>query len=205
MVRRIEELAPLSGILAVALLIIGFALAGVFAYRPTAGVAVEIFSADPGRRQLGVLLGGFWAPFFLLVFVGYLYGAIRDKGGSAALAGVSLTGGVVLVVALAVGFRYLSGAAATVTIGGGIGPELAAALYQLYETSLAGFASLGLAALLGAAGLASLRSGLLPEPVGWSGVVSAVFLLTPLHWLFEILALGWIIAVSILLYRRKPA
>jgi hypothetical protein len=31
-----------------------------------------------------------------------------------------------VVVSLAVGFRYLSGAAATVTIGGGIGPELAA-------------------------------------------------------------------------------
>ena len=77
-------------------------------------------------------------------------------------------------------------------------------MFRLYTSSFAGFLSFGLAALIGASGLAALHSGLLPRWLGWASVVSAVGLMTPAHAVFEVVALGWIVVVSYLLFRADP-
>lgn len=183
--------------------VIGFATMGVSGYRPRGEEAVAIFTAAPERILAGELVGGSYSLVFLLVFVGCVAGAIWEQAKDARLAAIALAGGVTLTVALAIGYRVLNAGAFQAGGSDGISPELATTLYRLYTSSFAGFASFGLAALLGATGLAALRSGMLPEWLGWTSVGAAVGLMTPAHFIFEGLALVWIVAVSLVLYRTR--
>ena len=65
--------------------------------------------------------------------------------------------------------------------------------------SFAGFVSVGLAAWIGATGIAAIRTGLLPDWLGWASVAIAVGLMTPLHGPLEGIALVWIVLASVLL------
>ncbi len=75
-------------------------------------------------------------------------------------------------------------------------------MHDLYSVLLAGVISFGLAAFIGATGIISLRTRLFPAWLGWASVVFAVGLMTPLHFIFEGLAIIWIVVVSLLLYQR---
>jgi hypothetical protein len=204
-IERVLRLAPLSGIVAGALLIVAFAVGGPFSYRPRGDEASAIFASDPGRIELGALIGGFYALVFLLIFVGTVAAAVRRSEGDAHLAYIALGGGIIAVIALAIGYRSLNAAAFQAGGDDGINPELATVMYRFYTSSFAGFVSFGLAALIGATGLAALHRGVLPTWLGWMSVVSAVGLMTPAHALFEGLALLWIIVVSVLLFRSPSS
>ncbi len=198
---RLWRLMPLSGIVAVVLQVVGYLIGGWSGYRPRGADAAAIFSADPGRIELGALIGGFFSLVFLVAFVGSVAGDIRRRAGDERLASIALGGGLTVVVALAIGYRFLNAAAFQAAGAEGISGEMAAVMFRLYTSSFAGFVSFGLAALMGATGLAALRGSLLPAWLAWTSLISAVGLLTPLHGPFEGLALGWIVVVSILLYR----
>jgi hypothetical protein len=200
-IETILRLAPLSGILAVLLQILAFAVGGWSGYRPRGDEASAIFTSEPGRIELGALIGGFYGLVFLVIFVGSVAAAVRRSEGDARLAYIALGGGLVVVVALAIGYRSLNAAAFQAGGVDGISAEMATVMFRLYTSSFAGFVSLGLAALIGATGLAALHGGVLPTWLGWMSVVSAVGLMTPAHAVFEGLALLWIVAVSYLLFR----
>ena len=110
-VEQVIRLAPLSGIVAVALQIVALVVGGSTAYRPRGDAASAIFTADPDRIQLGALIGGFYALVFLLIFVGSVAGAVRRSEGDGRLAYIALGGGLIAVVALAIGYRALNAAA----------------------------------------------------------------------------------------------
>ncbi len=201
----IERLLPLSGVVAVGLQAVGFAVMGVSGYRPTGADAVAVFTQDPDRIQAGAEIGGFLSLVFLLVFVGVVAGAIRDRASDARLAAVALAGGVTLTVALAIGYRVLNAGAFAAASAEGIGPELATVLYRIYASAFAGFASFGLAALMGATGIAAVRHRFLPDWLAWTSIASAIVLMTPAHAFGEAVALLWIVAVSVVLYRAPLA
>jgi hypothetical protein len=118
------------------------------------------------------------------------------------LAFVAFAGGLVTALALGSGYRFLAAAAHVADGPAGIGPEAAALTHRLFQMSFAGFVSVGLAAWIGATGIAAIRTGLLPGWLGWTSVAIAVGLMTPLHGPLEGLALVWIVLASVLLYRR---
>lgn len=199
-----ERLLPLSGVVAVGLQVVGFALMGVSGYRPTGAEAVAVFTQDPGRIQAGAEIGGFYSLAFLHVFVGVVAGRIRDGEHDAHLAAIALGGGITLTVALAIGYRVLNAGAFAATGPDGIGADLATALYRFYASTFAGLASFGLAAFMGATGIAALRRRFLPDWLAWTAVVSAVVLMTPVHAFGEAVGLAWIAVVSVALFRARP-
>lgn len=204
MLDRLARLAPLTGILAVGLLIVGTLLMGTFDYFPTAARAHEIVAANPTPVYVGALLVGFWGGFSLLWFVGSVFDALRQRdGGSGRLAMISLAGGVVAVIGLAISASIIWVAAARADRPGGIGPDQARLLYDLYATLAASVVSIGLAAFIGAAGIGALRAAhVFPAWLQWASVEIAIGLLTPVHYIFEGLAFAWIALVSVVLYRR---
>jgi hypothetical protein len=195
---------PLSGIAAVALQVVAYPLTGSFDYRPAPERAVEIIASNPSGIALATLLGGFYSILFLLVFTGVVAGAIRGVDPRGSLAFVALVGGVVVASALALGYRFLAAAAHVADGPAGIGPEAAALMHRLFQMNFAGLVSVGLAAWIGATGIAAIRTRLFPDWFGWASVVVAAGLMTPLHGPLEGVALVWMVAVSVLLYRRAP-
>lgn len=198
-VDRLSRLLPLSGAVAVALQVVAFVVGGWSGYRPRAEEAAAIFEADPSRIEAAALIGGFYSLGFLAVFVGCVASAIRREDDGDRLADIALVGGIVAVIALAIGYRFLNAAAFQAGGDEGITGEAATIMFRLYSSSFAGFVSFGLAAMLGAVGLAALTSRLLPEWLAWVSIVASIGLLTPAHGLFEGFALLWIVFISVLL------
>ena len=201
---RLESLAPLSGIVMVGVLVTGHVLSGGFGgYQATAEKAIESVSQDPTRVYVGTLLAGFYAVILLIWFAGSLFSALRAReGGAGHLSTIAFGGGVISAVALALGYGVFRQAVARAGIPGGLGLDAATVMHALYSVLLAGVLSVGLAAFIGATGIVSLRTQLFPTWLGWTSVAMAIGLMTPLHFIFEGLAIIWIAIVSILLYQR---
>lgn len=201
---RFETLAPLSGIAMVGALVTGHLLSGGFGgYRATAARALESASQNPDRVYIGTLLAGFYGAILLIWFSGSVFNALREReAGKGRLSTIAFGGGIVSAIALALGYGIFRHAAARADIPEGLSPEAAGIMHDLYSVLLAGVLSLGLAAFIGATGIVSLRTRVFAPWMGWTSVVFAIGLLTPLHFIFEGLAVIWIAAVSILLYRQ---
>lgn len=198
---RLEMLAPLTGVIMVVLMMAGALLVNAFDYFPKADRAVEIFSQNSNRVAIGGLVGAISA-IFLAWFAGSVFSALREReGGSGRLSMIAFGGGVFCAIGMAIGYMVIYTAGARAGRPGGIGPEQAVMMYDLYTAILGGVVSVGLAVFIGAAGAVSLRTKLFPTWLGWASVVFAVGLLTPLNYIFEGLALIWMIVVSIRLYR----
>jgi len=198
----LERALPLSGVVAVVLQAVAVVTMGLSGYRPRGADAVAIFTADPGRIEAGVLIGGFYGLVFLLLYVGTLAGSVHRATSDARLTAITLAGGVTATISLAIGYRVVNAGAFAAAGPDGIGADLATVLYRLYASTFAGFVSFGLAAMLGAAGLAISRARFLPNWLGWSGLGAAVVLMTPAHAFGEAFAVAWIVASGIHLARR---
>ncbi len=204
---RLDTLAPLSGIAMVGALVTGHLLTGGFGgYRATADRALESVGQDPDRVYVGTLLAGFYSVILLIWFAGSVFSALREReGGTGRLSTIAFGGGIISAIALALGYGVYRHAAARAGMPVGLSLEAATVMHDLYSVLLAGVLSLGLAAFIGATGIVSLRTQLFPRWLGWTSVVFGIGLLTPLHFIFEGLAIIWIVVVSILLYRRGPS
>ncbi len=201
---RLDRLAPLTGIAFVALLVVGYLLMGVADYFPTQERALEIFSANPDQVQLGAILGGFYGIVFLVWFVGCLSTALRSKSDRGdRLAAIAFGGGVIIAISIACALAIISVAADRAGRPGGISAETAVIYYDLYSTIMAAVVSSGLAILIGAAGIASLQTRLFPAWFGWTSIVVAVGLLSPIHYIFEAVAVAWIVVASIMLFLQR--
>ena len=197
---RLEKLAPLTGVVMVVLMIIGAVLIGAYDYQPSADRAVEIFRDNP----TGVIAGGFLgllSAFFMIWFAGSVYSALREReGGTGRLSMVAFGGGVASGVALAAGWTIIVAAGVRVGAPGGISSVGAATLFDLYSAILSQMFAFTLAVFIGATAVVSLRVAVFPAWFGWVSALIAFGLLTPIGYL--VLALVWLLVVSIWLYRR---
>lgn len=195
MVSRLTRLAPFSGVVFAVL-----ALAGMGTAQPPPGVKasgemVLAFSkahANSQRTADQLLIAGF---VFFVFFAGSLRAYLRRSPDAEAASTVALAGAAVLAggVAVYIGLDFASNAAPDA-----LTPAAAQALNVLGLQMIFPVA-VGLAVFGIAAGVAILRSRLLPAWLGW---VSIVIGLIPL-WILQVLLLClWAIVVSILLYRR---
>ena len=163
---------------------------------------IDYFSS----RQDGILfINGLlliFAAFFFVWFLGVLHSTLREaEGEGLGFSSVSLAGGVMFIALM------LAGAAVEIVY-----PASLARFENFQQDAQLGFLSLalsgwmyrfafvGMAALIGAASVVVLRTGVLSRWLAWGGLVAAlVALLRFLGPLGGWLALLWVIVVSVLM------
>ncbi len=201
--RAAVRLGGISGILFVILFVPSY-LSPPDAPVPTSAPqdVIDYFSS----RQNGILfINGvllIFAAFFFLWFLGVLHSTLREaEGEGLGFSSVLLAGGVMFIALM------LAGAAVEI-----IYPASLARFENFQQDAQLGFLSLalsgwiyrfafvGMAALIAAASVVLLRTGVLPRWLAWAGFVAAlVALLRFLGPLGGWLALLWVIVVSVLM------
>jgi hypothetical protein len=145
--------------------------------------------------------------FFFILFLGVLYGVLRNaedgaQGGGGGLPAAALAGGIVFAALSAAGFAAEILYPATLQRFGVLEPDAQFVLVSLTLSSwLYHFCQAGASALVVVTSVVALETGVLPRWLALAGLVVA--LLTLLHFLVPLLAalvgLLWIAAVSMLM------
>lgn len=204
--RSIARWAALGGLLYVVLFVIGTIL--LFSGSPDSGSApakaIRWYSDSGHRNRISsgwILIG--LSLFFLLWFVGALRRAVSLVDGEGILTAVVGMGGAIYIavaaasVALSDGIRTMSDD----TYQHRVFPELIHLAddvgWVMHATG-----ALGLAAMIIAASLAFMWSGVWPTWAGWLGVAAGVLSLASVAFFPQFLFLLWILIVSIVMLRR---
>lgn len=199
---RFEKLAPLSGLAAAILLLLEFIYMNGPGYGATAQTAADYFTQSAGRIEVGHYFG-YLSAISLLWFAGSVYAALRVRDeGTGWLATVAFGGGLFAAGAVLVGSGIQSIGADIASSPIGLSVDAAALVQGLYGLAMSAGFSVGLTAFVGAAGVATLRVNALPGWLGWVSVAMAVLLLTPLHWLVEVLSIPWMAFLSVWLFAK---
>jgi hypothetical protein len=200
-----ERLAPLAGIAAVVLWLVGGYLLEKDD-RPD-GKDTSAFVAWVQENDSSILAGAIVFAFGVLFFV-WLLGSLRDaiaaaEGGTARLASIAFGSGIAVSIALM--FTYLPHAQAAFDHEN-ISETSIEALVHVGDASFGG-AILFSIPLLVATGLASLRFRALPRWLGWVSLVLALALAIPgVGFIGLVVGLPlWTVVVSVLLLRRAAA
>ncbi len=201
---RAERLAPLTGIVAVALWLVSLLIVEGVTNPPSENATPERALAYFNEEEAGIFVSSFLfalGSLLFLWFVGSLRAAlVAAEGGAARVANIAFAAGV--------GFSLLTllfalppsvGAFSNETLG----QSAAEALWYLDDVFFvaAQFAAIP---LLVATALVALRTGALPRWLAWLSLLVAAVLLFPLGGVFA-LAVGvplWTLVTSVLLWRR---
>lgn len=168
-----------------------------------AQAVADFYEARPLLTSLGMTLS-LISVFFLAAFLAALRDLLaRVDGPADFLSTMAWGGGVSAMAALTSGFALNALGALRGRADGQIAPESAVVFYEggLALTGLA--ATLSLAVLLAPTAVAALRYGALPRWLGWiTAVLAALGLVTPISFLLFLLFPLWVLAVSIVMFRR---
>jgi hypothetical protein len=208
---RSDALAPLTGVVAVLLFLLGVLVHDVIGDVPDGDAPAAQFAAyyqeEDGSIWWASLLVFIGLAFFLW-FVGTLRAALHEvEGGVGRLASIAHAGGVAAAVLIFAGFGTQVSAAILVSDRDApIDPEVAVGFWWVGDGMIvaAFYAS---AVLVVAAGFLFLRSRtLVPRWLGWVSLALGLLLVLPwVNWIgFFVFAL-WVVAVSILLWRSASA
>lgn len=196
----LEKISPWTGLVFAGVFVYGMMLIKPTDYFPSPERAAEIFTSNPAQIQRGALAGGFYSVFFLVWFISELFKRLTRAGNDASFApAFMLAGGIILAVSVMVASGIFWVAAGRASREGGMSPESAVIYYDMIQLFLSNLISIGLAILIGGAGLGMLQYGLFPAWLGWISLVFTVGLLTPYHYVFEGIGVIWIALVSVLL------
>lgn len=197
---KLEDFAPLTGVAAVIFLAVAVISFGSYDYFPTSDRTVEIFSTV-ADRSFTIVMFGTYAGLALMWFSGSLFGWLKKyESGAGRLAATALVGGAVSGGGLMVAYSVIYFAAGQVHRPGGLDPSEAWVMYSLY-TTLMGFLH-GLILMIGATGLVALRTKALPAWFGWVSLVIAVGMASPVDYVFEGIALAWLVVASLWFFMR---
>jgi hypothetical protein len=200
---RWERLAPLSGVLSVAIIVAVFAIGGSTPEEHDSAAKVQAFYSKHHDKHAALAFILAIAIPFLIFFVSSLRNDLRSAGGTAQLANAAFAGGVLaaggFALLSAVHLALAEAASSANTIG-------ATQTLNVLDNSDFVPAASGVGLLVLAAGASAVRHGGLPRWLGWIGVVIGIVAFTPAGF-FAFLAGGlWILIASILLTlaRRAP-
>lgn len=196
-----SRVAPLTGVLFAVLLISRFVVDGNTDFMPPEADIVAYLEDGPVRVMTAAYLG-LLASGALLWFSGSLrkhLGTLDDDEGR--LGSLAMGGGVATAAALAIGGAAIIAAAERVWVTGSIEPGAAATLFDLAGIVVGNGAPIGLGVLVGATGVAMLRSRHSPAWPGWASALIAIGLVSPFAWIVLAGALVWIPAMGIWIYR----
>lgn len=199
---RLERLAPLSGLVFVALLIAGTVLINNYEFLPPSDELKSFYEDNATSVRTGHYLV-MASAVFLIWFAGSLRSTLRTaEGGTGRLSAVAFGGGVAAGVVLLIA----NGAGLTAAVrggaDGGIPAEMATALFDLTGVLMGNALPMGYAVLLGAAAVVSFRTGVFARWLSWVTAVVAVLLLIPeINFVVVGVAVLWVLAMSVVLYR----
>jgi hypothetical protein len=198
---KLEDFAPLSGVASVVLLAVAVILFGAFDYFPTPDRTVEILTkAADSYFAIGVF--GLYASLALMWFSASLFAWLKQhESGSGRLAATAMAGGIACGAGFMGGFGILYTAAGHVARVGSLDPSSAWVMYSLYS-DLMGLVH-ALVLMIGATGLVALRTKAFPAWFGWASVVIAVGMVTPFDFIFEGIALVWLVVASLWIFFRR--
>lgn len=201
----LERLAPLSGVVSVALVIIGAIVISNYDYLPPAEKVANFLIGNSSRISAGAYIGSISA-FFLIWFSGSLRSALMEReGGTNRLSTVAFGGGVAAAAVMGTSFSAILSAAQRAAAEGGISPIGAVTMFDFWGQEIGEMFAVSLAVLIGAAAVVSLRSGLFPAWFGWVSALVAFGLLSPIAYYVLFFAMAWLLVVSIWLFIRGAA
>jgi len=198
---RFKQLAPLTGILAVALLILGLTKIGMNNYLASVDSIVTFLDDNASHMGTWVYIG-LLAAFLMVWFAGSMSSAVdTGDGETGRLARITFGGGLGTGIITAITFAMTSAASDRASVAvGSISPEGATTLYDL-RSSLVGTAlPLTLALFAGAAGAAIIQSDRFPRWFGWLGVLAALASISPIGYLGQVVPMIWLAIASVWLF-----
>lgn len=200
MTTTIARLVPLSGIAFVLTMVGVIAMEGDELSEGATSQEVLAYWADRSDSRLILTTLAAFAATFLIVFTASLRGALRSREhAEASASAVAFGGGVVAACGLVISAMVSLSAARAGSDGSA---EAVVPLDHLAQSTWVPVTA-GLAVMMLAAGLGAIRSGALPKVVAWTAILLGLLLLTPAGLLGFLLSPLWIIAVSIILFRRS--
>ena len=197
-----QRLVPLTGVLFVVLVVVSFLIGGE---PPDADERpreiVEWYVDNEGVVVLGAVLGAL-AAVPLLFFAVYLRRALqRDEPGLGVLSLAAFAGGIVAATGGATDSAMRFALAEFAEDINPVGVQAIHALWQGFFFPMV----VGLSTLLVALSVTAIRTRVIPVWLAWIGILIAVVLYTPAGFVAFLVSGLWIIAVSILLWRREVA
>lgn len=200
-----SKVAPLAGVLFAVLLVVGFIFDPNTTFMPPESEALAHVTSDHVQMMTSAYLS-ILAAAALLWFSGSVYKSLRDQDDDRGrLSVIALGGGAVASGLLTVGAACLLAAAERFNVAGSIDPAVAASLVDVSGIALGNGVPVGLAALIGAFGVARLRANPPSLWAGWVSVVVALGLISPVAWALLAPAMLWPAVVGVWLYRNEPA
>lgn len=195
-----KTIGPLTGILFVVLAIVAFVVGGETPSTDDSAREIVDFYVDNDDSQAvaaAVLALGCVA---LIFFLGSLRRVLRaEPGDEGGLSTVALLGGVVM----AVGASIFAGISFTLGDTANDLPPAAILTLNALNSDMFFTVAVGTAVFNLALGLAILRHGGLPRPLGWAALVIGIVGLTPLGF-FAFLATGIVIVWASIALAMKP-
>ena len=197
-----ERLAPLTGLIFVAIAVAVFAIGGSTPGDHASVAKVTTFYGKHHDKHMALSFILALSIPFLLFFVSTLRHELRRAGGTGQLANASFAGGVLAAVGFGVlafvHYALADAADSAKTIG------TVQVLNVLDNTDFIPVAA-GMGVLVLGAGMSAVRHGGLAKWLGWAGVVIGVLTFTPAGF-FAFLASGlWIAIASIMLARARQS
>jgi hypothetical protein len=197
-----ERLAPLTGLVFVAIAVAVFAIGGTTPGDHDTAQEVQSFYGQHHDKHMILAFSLAFSIPFLLFFVSILRFELRRAGGTGQLANAAFAGGVLAAVGFGIlAFVHLALADAADSANTLATTQVLNVLDNNDYIPVA--AGLGVLAL--GAGLSTVRHGGLPRWLGWVGVVIGVLAFTPAGF-FAFLASGiWIALAGILLAQARQS
>jgi hypothetical protein len=191
-----ERLAPLTGLVFVAIVVAVFATGGSTPSEHDSALKVQAFyGKHHDKHMLLAFILALSIPF-LLFFVSSLRYELRRAGGTGQLANAAFAGGVLAAAGFGilafVHFALANAADSAKTIG------TTQVLNVLDNSDFIPVAA-GVGMLVLASGLSAVRHGGVPRWLGWIGVVIGVLTFTPAGFIAFLASGVWIAIASILL------
>ena len=197
--RGLERFAPLTGVLFVVLVIIAVIVGGE---TPGAndgiGEVLEYWRDNDEQNVVASIIAAYSA-VALLWFAGVWRATLAAaEGAPARLANTALAGLIVMALGwtMLIAFNFM--AAETV---GDVAPQVTQTFSALQSDFFFPLA-IGLSVFLLASGLAILRGAMQPRWLGWAALVLGLLAVTPAGFFALLVALVWIVVVSIMLFMR---
>ncbi len=199
MSRNKEWLVPLTGVAAILVSIIGFAIGGEpkSADEPVKEI-VDFYVDEKSSVLAGAIIAGV-AVLLLLVFAAYLRRVLRDAGGPREIwSALSFAGLVIVAIGFAIDLTILIAVAESAE---DVSPVAVQALQALWDNDFVPIA-LGAVTFLLGTGAAILQSGVLPKWLGWLMILLVIVGVTPIGFVSAIGAALLVLALGIVLSLR---
>ncbi|UCD42766.1 MAG: hypothetical protein JSV69_03925 [Chloroflexota bacterium] len=199
---RLDRLVPLTGAVAVMLLVIGVITFNYYEFLPPGEELADFLNNNASQVAAGGYIGSL-AAFFLIWFTGSVRSAlVEHEGGTGRLSTVAFGGGIAAAIVLGISFIGIFAVGLRASAPGGMTAVGAVSMYDFWAQLTGQLFSIFMAVLISATAIVSLRSGLFPSWFGWLSVIVAIGLLTPFAYVLLAVAFIWVLVVSIWLYTK---